>query len=69
MGGIIARASLKHLTKYEKNLGFFCSFGSPHIGYLNGVDTMIQTGLWFLNQWNKIKSLEQLSMMDNSHYR
>lgn len=30
---------------------------------------MIQTGLWFLNKWNKIKSLEQLSMMDNSQYR
>ena len=37
MGGIIARSSLKHLTKFKDQFGFFCSLSSPHLGYLNGV--------------------------------
>lgn len=57
MGGIIARASLKYLKKYEKNLGIFFSLGSPHLGYLSGADGMIKTGLWFLNKWKKIVSI------------
>ena len=37
MGGIIARSSFKHLTKFKDQFGFFCSLSSPHLGYLNGV--------------------------------
>jgi len=62
MGGIIARASLKHLTKYKEQLGFFCSLSSPHLGYLNGVDNKIKAGLWVLRKWKPITSLDQLSM-------
>jgi hypothetical protein len=57
MGGIIARASLKHLQKYNNQFGFFCSLSSPHLGYLNGVDGLIKVGLWALRKWKSIKSL------------
>jgi len=66
MGGIIARAALVHLGKYKNQLGFFFSLSSPHLGYLNGVDTMIKTGLWFMRKMDKVKSLDQLSLEDNS---
>lgn len=66
MGGIIARAALVHLGKYKNQLGFFFSLSSPHLGYLNGVDTMIKTGLWFMRKMNKVKSLDQLSLEDSS---
>jgi hypothetical protein len=69
MGGIISRASLKHLLKFKDQFGFFCSLSSPHIGYLNGVDNKIKAGLWVLRKWKPIKSLDQLAMEDNKKLR
>lgn len=65
MGGVIARSSLRYLEKYDNQLGFFLSLSTPHLGYLNGVDTMIKTGLWFMRKMNKTKSLDQLTMEDS----
>lgn len=53
MGGIIARASLKYLKDFHKQLGFFCSLSSPHLGYMNGTDNMIKAGLWFMRKMMK----------------
>ena len=69
MGGIIARSSLAYLDSFHKQFGFFFSLSSPHLGYLNGVDTMIKTGLWFMRKMNKVKSLDQLTMQDNNNLR
>lgn len=67
MGGIIARASLKYLKDYEKQLGFYCSLSSPHLGYMNGTDSMIKAGLWVMRKMMKeSKSLDQLSMVDSA---
>lgn len=62
MGGIIARAALPFLEQYSNQLGFFFSLSSPHLGYLNGVDTMIKTGMWFMRKMNTVLSLDQLAM-------
>ena len=69
MGGIIARASLPFLQDYHSQLGFYFSLSIPHLGYLNGVDTMIKAGLWFMRTVNKVPSLDQLSMEDADHPR
>ena len=69
MGGVIARAALPHLERYRKQLGFYFSLSSPHLGYLNGVDVKIKTGLWFMRKMNKVKSLDQLSMEDSEKLR
>lgn len=66
MGGIIARAALPYLfQKYKKQFGFFCSLGSPHLGYLNGVNGLIKLGLWAIKKFKKIDSLAQLSMEEH----
>ena len=62
MGGIIARAALRHLNNFAKQLGFYFSLSSPHLGYLNGVDLKIRAGLWFMRKTNKVLSLDQLTM-------
>jgi hypothetical protein len=62
MGGIITRASLKHLIKFKYQFGFFCSLSSPHLGYLNGVDNKNKAGFWVLRKFKPIKSLDQLAM-------
>lgn len=65
MGGIILRAALPYLEEYRNCLGTFMTFGSPHLGYLQGIKTMIKTGLWFIKSWNKTFSLEQLTLSDS----
>jgi|JI6StandDraft_1071083.scaffolds.fasta_scaffold22046_4 pimeloyl-ACP methyl ester carboxylesterase len=67
MGGLILRAALQHLEGYKNCLGTFMTFGSPHLGYLQGIKTMIKTGLWFIKSWNKTYSLEQLTMTDHKN--
>jgi hypothetical protein len=69
MGGIIARASFRHLAKYKDQFGFYCSLSSPHLGYLNGVDNKIKAGLWVLRKWKPIVSLDQLSMEETKNPR
>ena len=69
MGGIISRAALPHLDRFKNQFGFFFSLSSPHLGYLNGVDVKIKTGLWFMRKMNKLKSLDQLSMEVNDKLR
>lgn len=64
MGGIIARACLSYIPHFHSQLGFFFSLSTPHLGYLNGVDTMIKAGMWFMRKMNKVKSLDQLAMED-----
>lgn len=65
MGGIIARACLAHIPQFRKQLGFFFSLSTPHLGYLNGVDAKIKAGLWFMRKMNKVTSLDQLAMEDS----
>jgi triacylglycerol esterase/lipase EstA (alpha/beta hydrolase family) len=62
MGGVISRAALPHLKNFSKQLGFYFSLSSPHLGYLNGVDLKIRAGLWFMRKTNKVLSLDQLTM-------
>jgi len=50
MGGIIARAALPYLEKYQSQMGFYCSLSSPHLGYLNGVRSLIKVGLWAIRR-------------------
>ena len=69
MGGIIARARLAHLLKNDYQFGFYFSLSTPHLGYLNGVDTMIRAGLWFMRKMNKVQSLDQLVMEDSEVLR
>jgi hypothetical protein len=65
LGGIIARAALPHLKYYI--LGTYISFSSPHLGYLYGTKSLIETGMWFLRKFRKTYSLEQLSMADTKN--
>ena len=69
MGGIIARSAIPHLEKYKHHMGFFCSLSSPHLGYLNGVSSLIKVGLWAIRKFKNIKSLEQLSMEEKGDPR
>lgn len=49
MGGLIARASLKYMPELENKLGFYCSIGTPHLGYISG--GLTKTGLWMARKF------------------
>ncbi len=64
MGGLIIRAALPHLSKYQNKMYTYLSLGSPHLGYQYSDSKLIEAGIWLLKKWRKSKSLAQLS--DNS---
>jgi len=45
------------------------SFSSPHLGYLYEPSALVQAGLWLLNAWEKVPSLDELCMRDSSDLR
>mmetsp|Transcript_20651 Transcript_20651/g.22996 ORF Transcript_20651/g.22996 Transcript_20651/m.22996 type:complete len:134 (+) Transcript_20651:523-924(+) len=66
MGGVIIRSSLPHLKEYSHKFHGFCTLSSPHLGYAACKSKMIKFGLWAFQAWKKQKSIEQLSMKDES---
>lgn len=67
MGGIIIRSALPHLEKYKEKMFTYISLSTPHLGYMYNSSKIISTGMWFLKQWKKSKSLSQLTMTDSSN--
>ena len=61
------RASLKYLNKYRNSFGTFMTFSSPHLSYLNGTKTSIETGLWVIKKWKKIVAIDQMTMSDHKN--
>ena len=53
MGGIIVRAALEHLEFLEEHFHAYISLCSPHLGYLYEPSTLVQAGLWFMNNFDK----------------
>lgn len=50
LGGIIARASLKHLERYKEMMNVFISFASPHAGICDSSNPLVSMGIWFLTK-------------------
>ena len=67
MGGIIIRSALPHLIKYKDKMFTYISLSTPHLGYMYNSSKIISTGMWFLKQWKKSKSLSQLLMTDSKN--
>ena len=64
LGGLIIRAALPHLAEYSEKFHLFCTMGTPHLGYLQSQNKMLDAGLWFMKNWKKSPCLTQLSMSD-----
>ena len=57
LGGIILRASLKHLGSFRESLGSYLSLSSPHLSYMTGTKASTETGLWLIKKWRRIDSI------------
>ena len=69
MGGIIIRSALSYIKNLESYLFSYMSFSSPHLGYLYEPSALVQAGLWLLNAWEKVPSLDELCMRDSPDLR
>lgn len=65
MGGLIIRASLKHLTDLKEKMHLFISLSTPHLGYMYNSNRIVDAGIWLLKKWRKSKCLQQLTMSDH----
>lgn len=66
MGGVIIRGALPRLYRYANSFHTFMTLSSPHVGYLYNNSTLIDAGLWIINNVQKCKSIQQLTMGDSS---
>lgn len=44
LGGLIIRAALPHLSKYQDRFYSYVSLSSPHLGYISNSNKVIDTG-------------------------
>jgi len=64
LGGLIIRAALPYLDKFQDKMHGYLSLCTPHLGYMYKSSKIINAGLWVLKKWKKSQSLAQLSMTD-----
>lgn len=67
LGGLIIRAALPLLEKYQDKFHGFLTLCSPHLGYMYKSSKLFTTGMWVLKSWKKSIVLNQLSMTDNKN--
>ena len=66
MGGIMVRAALPYLEKFQKLMYSFITLSSPHLGYMYNSSKIIDAGMWVLKKWKGSQSLRQIGMTDHS---
>ena len=67
MGGLIVRAALPHLDKYQDKFHGFLSLVAPHLGYMYKTSKLFSTGLWVMSKWKQSQSKNQLRMDDTKN--
>ena len=50
IGGMVVRAALPHLERYQHKMYSLVTLGTPHLGYLVNTKTVIKSGFWFLRK-------------------
>lgn len=51
LGGLIVRAALQYLEEYKEKFYTYISMSSPHLGYIQSQNKLIDAGLWFIKNW------------------
>ncbi len=69
LGGVIIRAALPRLLDLKEKFHTFITFSSPHIGYKVNASSVIEAGIWVLQQFKSSNCLKQLTMHDHPNPR
>jgi hypothetical protein len=58
LGGVLARACLKHLAPYSKYMNLLITLASPHLGISESENTFVNIGVWYLSKIDKAKNIK-----------
>jgi hypothetical protein len=61
LGGVIARACLKHLSKYRDMMQTLITLASPHLGVSESQNALVNLGVWYLSKIDKVKNIKELN--------
>jgi len=61
LGGVLARACLKHLQKYKNMMNLLITLASPHLGVSESENTWVNLGLWYLSKVDKVQNIKELN--------
>jgi hypothetical protein len=53
LGGLIIRAALPYLDKFQDKMHGYLSLCSPHLGYMYKSSKLFSAGMWFMKKWRK----------------
>lgn len=65
MGGVIARAMLKHIKSHHSKLNLLLTLASPHLGLKEIDSCLVRAGMFYMKKVAKVESMQDLSY-DNS---
>ncbi|CAD8091283.1 unnamed protein product [Paramecium sonneborni] len=65
LGGVVIRAALPELSKFNQFMHTYMSLASPHCGYASSQSFLVDAGLILFQTWNSSKTLEELSQRDH----
>jgi esterase/lipase len=71
MGGVIARAMMKHLLSHKEKFNLLLTLASPHLGVKELDSCLVRTGLLYMRRIAKIESIQDLNVernTDNSRF-
>jgi triacylglycerol esterase/lipase EstA (alpha/beta hydrolase family) len=62
MGGLIARAMMKHLLPHKDKFNLLLTLASPHLGLKELDSCLVRTGLLYMRRVAKIESIQDLNI-------
>ena len=62
MGGVIARAMMKHLKPHFNKFNLLLTLASPHLGMREIESCLVRTGLLYMRRVAKIESIQDLNV-------
>jgi len=64
LGGIVARAVVSRLKRFQNKFYAFCSLASPHLGAKHQ-KSVVKIGMWFMKIFKGADSINQLELTDS----
>ena len=61
LGGVIARAMLRHIEGHESKFNLLLTIGSPHLGIREVESCIVRAGLLYMRRVAKVESIQDLN--------
>ncbi|CAG9311896.1 unnamed protein product [Blepharisma stoltei] len=69
LGGLIIRAALPLLSNYTSYMHLFMTLSCPHLGVIEGSNSVLKAGMWILKKVKKCPSFKELTFTDKENVK